>query len=80
MYSETTDPGRHFFEVSFLFHLLGGSRNESFKPLLDENPGYMVTGFCLGMQSMNVATGGILIPGHTGTDIRELHTDNKCNH
>ncbi len=61
MYSETTDPGRHFFEVSFLFHLLGGSRNKSYKPLLDENPGYMVTGFCLGMQSMNVATGGSLI-------------------
>ena len=60
MYSETTDPGRHFFEVSFLFHLLGGSRNESYKPLLEENPGYMVTGFCLGMQSMNVATGGSL--------------------
>jgi putative glutamine amidotransferase len=46
--------------VSFLFHLLGGSRNESFKPLLDENLSYMVTGFCLGMQSMNVATGGSL--------------------
>jgi putative glutamine amidotransferase len=61
MYSETTDPGRHFFEVSFLFHLLGGSRNESFRPLLDENPEYMVTGFCLGMQSMNVATGGSLV-------------------
>jgi len=60
MYSETTDPGRHYFEVSFLFHLLGGSRNESFKPLLDEKPDYMVTGFCLGMQSMNVATGGSL--------------------
>ena len=60
MYSETTDPGRHFFEVSFLFHLLGGSRNKSFKPLLDEKPDYMVTGFCLGMQSMNVATGGSL--------------------
>lgn len=60
MYSETTDPGRHYFEVSFLFHLLGGSRNESFKPLLDENLSYMVTGFCLGMQSMNVATGGSL--------------------
>ena len=60
MYSETTDPGRHFFEVSFLFHLLGGSRNDTIKPLLDENPGYMVTGFCLGMQSMNVATGGSL--------------------
>jgi len=60
MYSETTDPGRHYFEVSFLFHLLGGSRNDTFKPLLDENPDYLVTGFCLGMQSMNVATGGSL--------------------
>lgn len=60
MYSETDDPGRHYFEVCFLFHLLGSSRNETFKPLLDENPGYMVTGFCLGMQSMNVATGGSL--------------------
>jgi len=60
MYSETDDPGRHYFEVCFLFHLLGSSRNEAFKPLLDENPGYMVTGFCLGMQSMNVATGGSL--------------------
>jgi len=59
-YSETTDPGRHYFEVSFLFHLLGGTRNATFAPLLKENPGYMVTGFCLGMQSMNVAAGGTL--------------------
>jgi len=60
LYSETDDPGRHFFEVSFLFHLLGGSRNRSFVPFLEENPAYLVTGFCLGMQSMNVATGGTL--------------------
>jgi putative glutamine amidotransferase len=60
LYSETTDPGRHFFEVSFLFHLLGGSRNPSFVPFLNEKPYYLVTGFCLGMQSMNVATGGSL--------------------
>lgn len=60
-YSVTGDPGRHYFEVSFLFHLLGGSRNASFRPLLEENPGYMVTGFCLGMQTMNVAAGGTLI-------------------
>ena len=59
-YSQTNDPGRHYFEVSFLFHLLGGSRNATFKPLLNEKPGYMVTGFCLGMQSMNVAAGGTL--------------------
>lgn len=60
-YSETTDPGRHYFEVSFLFHLLGSTRNASFKPLLEEKPDYMVTGFCLGLQSMNVAAGGTLI-------------------
>ena len=59
-YSETTDPGRHYFEVSFLFHLLGSTRNTSYKPLLEENPDYMVTGFCLGLQSMNVAAGGTL--------------------
>ena len=60
LYSSTTDPGRHYFEVSFQFHLLGGSSNPSFTPLLEEDPGYMVTGFCLGMQTMNVATGGSL--------------------
>jgi putative glutamine amidotransferase len=59
-YSKTTDPGRHYFEVSLLFHLLGGTRNTTFKSFLSENPEYMVTGFCLGMQSMNVATGGTL--------------------
>jgi putative glutamine amidotransferase len=59
-YSETTDPGRHYFEVSFLFHLLGGTRNTAHKPLLEDNPEYMVTGFCLGLQSMNVAAGGTL--------------------
>ncbi len=59
-YSETTDPGRHYFEVSFLFHLLGGTRNSSYRPILEDNPDYMVTGFCLGLQSMNVAAGGTL--------------------
>jgi putative glutamine amidotransferase len=60
LYSETDDPGRHYFELSFLFHLLGGKQNPSFVPFLNENPDYMVTGFCLAMQSMNVATGGSL--------------------
>jgi putative glutamine amidotransferase len=55
------DPYRHYFEASFLFHLLGGFQNEKFVPLLDKNPDYMVVGFCLGMQTMNVATGGTLI-------------------
>jgi putative glutamine amidotransferase len=60
LYSVTSDTVRHYFEVSFLFHLIGGSRNTAFVPLLEENPGYLVTGFCLGMQSMNVAAGGTL--------------------
>ncbi len=59
-YSETDDPGRHFFEVTFLFHLMGGTRNTTFTPLLAEKPDYLVTGFCLGMQTMNVAAGGTL--------------------
>lgn len=68
LYSAVTDPNRHSFELSFLFHLLGGKQNSGFTPLLTGKPGYFVTGFCLGMQSMNVATGGTLtqdIPAQT---------------
>ena len=49
---------RHYFELSFLFHLLGGYQNKDFIPYLEENPEYVIYGFCLGMQTMNVATGG----------------------
>jgi putative glutamine amidotransferase len=59
--SVVTDPNRHYFETTFLFHLLGGFWNEDFEPFLKEKPKYLVTGFCLGMQTMNVATGGTLI-------------------
>jgi putative glutamine amidotransferase len=59
--TSATDPFRSFHELSFLFHLLGGSQNESFGPLLNLKPGYSILGICLGMQSMNVATGGSLI-------------------
>ncbi len=59
--SVVTDPGRHYFEATFLFHLLGGSQNENYTALLTKRPNYVVTGFCLGMQTMNVATGGTLI-------------------
>lgn len=55
------DPPRHLFEISFLFHLLGGGRNPKFRPLLESRPDYVVLGLCLGLQSMNVATGGTLI-------------------
>jgi putative glutamine amidotransferase len=60
LYSEVTDPNRHSFELSLLFHLLGGKQNETFFPFMTAKPGYFVTGFCLGLQSMNVATGGTL--------------------
>ncbi len=60
-HSFVTDPQRHFYEASFMFHLLGGSQNEDFNPFLEERPDYVVTGFCLGMQTMNVATGGTLV-------------------
>ena len=59
--TEVTDPYRHYFEASFLFHLLGGSQNNEFVPLLDSNPDYVVYGICLGMQTMNIAAGGTMI-------------------
>ncbi len=59
--SVVSDPQRHYYEASFMFHLLGGSQNEDFQPLLETRPDYVVTGFCLGMQTMNVGTGGTLV-------------------
>ncbi len=53
-------PFRHYFELSFLFHLLGGSQDTTRAPLLEENPQYVVYGFCLGMQTMSSATGGTM--------------------
>lgn len=56
-----TDVHRHYVELSFLFHLLGGSQNEEIAPLLDSKPEYTILGICLGMQTMNVATGGTMV-------------------
>ena len=56
-----TDPYRHYFEASFLFHLLGGSQNPEYIPLLEEKPDYTIYAICLGMQTMNIATGGTMI-------------------
>ena len=58
---EVTDRERHYFETTFLFHLLGSYRNENQQALLQQKPHYLITGFCLGLQTMNVATGGTLI-------------------
>lgn len=54
------DPYRHYLELSFVFHLLGGYQDESFIPLLDRQPDFPVVGFCLGGQTLNVGTGGTL--------------------
>ena len=54
------DPYRHFLEVSFIFHLLGGHQDKDFIPLLDRRPDFPILGLCLGGQSLNVGTGGTL--------------------
>ncbi|MEY1639821.1 gamma-glutamyl-gamma-aminobutyrate hydrolase family protein [Tenuifilum osseticum] len=59
--TQITDPARHYFEVSFMFHLIGGSKDTLFQPLLDAKPLMPVVGICLGMQTMNVAAGGTLV-------------------
>ncbi len=56
-----TDPYRNYCELSFLFHLLGGSQDEHWIPYLEQQQEYLVSGICLGMQTMNVATGGTLV-------------------
>lgn len=58
--TEPTTPARHLYEISLLFHLLGGGRNPSFTPFLAAKPGLPVLAVCLGLQSLNVALGGTL--------------------
>ena len=55
------DPYRHYFELSAIFHFLGGLQDESFRGLLESNPDFPILAICLGCQSLNVATGGTLI-------------------
>ncbi|HUU04384.1 MAG TPA: gamma-glutamyl-gamma-aminobutyrate hydrolase family protein [Patescibacteria group bacterium] len=59
--SEPTTPVRSFYELSFLFHLLGGSRNPVFTPFLAGRRDFPLLAICLGAQSLNVAAGGSLI-------------------
>jgi len=54
-------PYRHLLELSMVFHLLGGSQDESNAGLLETNLKYPVLGICLGFQTLNVGTGGTLI-------------------
>jgi len=88
-HSEVTDPNRHYFETTFLYHLLGGFQDENYEAYLKERPQYLVTGFCLGMQTMNVATGGTLIQdipsetysAHSAEEIVKLGRKNlHCNY
>ncbi|MCP4725785.1 MAG: gamma-glutamyl-gamma-aminobutyrate hydrolase family protein [bacterium] len=85
LHANITNPHRHFFELSFLFHLLGGSQDRNFKPYLEEKNDYVVNAFCLGLQTMNVAAGGTLyqdIPSEVYSkkyieDILELKPDRR---
>jgi len=54
-------PYRHYLELSLVFHLLGGSQDKKFIPLLRSKPDFPVLGICLGEQSLNVGTGGTMI-------------------
>lgn len=55
------DPYRHFLELSFVFHLLGGLQDEAFPAFLERRPGYPILGICLGCQTLNAGTGGTLV-------------------
>ncbi|WP_430815861.1 gamma-glutamyl-gamma-aminobutyrate hydrolase family protein [Carboxylicivirga sp. RSCT41] len=59
--TKITDPYRHYFEASFIYHLLGGYQNTEHTAFLEDNSNYLIFGICLGMQTMNIATGGTLI-------------------
>jgi putative glutamine amidotransferase len=53
-------PAEQNWEISFLYHLIGGFQNDAYLPILEQKPDYLILGICLGMQEMNVASGGSL--------------------
>ncbi|MBN2265806.1 MAG: gamma-glutamyl-gamma-aminobutyrate hydrolase family protein [Candidatus Aminicenantes bacterium] len=59
--TDISDPFRHYLECSAVFHLLGGSQDETFEPLLGGRPDFAVLGICLGFQTIVVGTGGTLV-------------------
>jgi putative glutamine amidotransferase len=59
--TDISDTYRHYIELSFLYNLLGGYQDSTFTPFLESKPDYRILGICLGMQSMNVASGGTMI-------------------
>jgi putative glutamine amidotransferase len=59
--TEPTTPARHLYEISFLFHLLGGKQNPGFTPFLAARGDFPILAICLGLQSLNVACGGTLV-------------------
>jgi putative glutamine amidotransferase len=52
------DPYRHYFEISFLYHLIEKDNGKT--ALLNKNPNYAILGICLGMQTINVAAKGTM--------------------
>lgn len=62
--SEIEDPYRHYFELSAVFHFVGGPQAEADdapKPLLERRPKFPVLGICLGFQTLNVGAGGTMV-------------------
>ncbi len=55
------DPWRHAFELTAVFHLLGGFQDPAFQGYLEKRPDFPVLGICLGLQTLNVGTGGTLV-------------------
>jgi putative glutamine amidotransferase len=68
IYGEKTDlstgiytPFRHYMELSFIFHLLGGEQDPDREGFLAKAPDFPLLAICLGEQTLNVGTGGTLV-------------------